>query len=114
MTTKFDVRGRYSLEVQFTAEIDCEEGAKESHKLGLAVLSSCAVKPRPLGRGYKAFFLDLHTVRAICKGCNRDGHIAAIQRQNKSKSWLGRSDACGTSIIGAWRRARRRSRTAGA
>ena len=38
MTTKFDVRGRYSLEVQFTAEIGCGEGADESHKLGLAVL----------------------------------------------------------------------------
>jgi len=35
---KFEVRNRYSGEVQFTAEIDCSEDAARSVKLGLAVI----------------------------------------------------------------------------
>jgi hypothetical protein len=34
---KFDVRNRFSSHVQFTAEIECDEGASTSIKLGLAV-----------------------------------------------------------------------------
>ena len=34
---KCDVLNRWSGKVQFTAEIDCEEGESESVKLGLAV-----------------------------------------------------------------------------
>lgn len=35
---KFDVKNRCTGEVQFTAEIECEEGAALSVKLGLAVM----------------------------------------------------------------------------
>ena len=35
---KFDVMNRYISEVQFTAEIDCEEGASRALKLRLAVV----------------------------------------------------------------------------
>ena len=35
---KFDVMNRYISEVQFTAEIDCEEGARRALKLRLAVV----------------------------------------------------------------------------
>ena len=35
---KFDVMNRYSSEVQFTAEIDCDEGASRALKLRLAVV----------------------------------------------------------------------------
>ena len=37
MTIKFDVLNRFTRAVQFTAEIDCDEGASVSVKLGLAV-----------------------------------------------------------------------------
>lgn len=41
---KFDVTNRFSGAVQFTAEIDCDEGASVSIKLGLAV--QWAIKAR--------------------------------------------------------------------
>ena len=34
---KFDIRNRWSGEVQFTADIDCDEGAEIGIKIGLAV-----------------------------------------------------------------------------
>ena len=34
---KFDVLNRYTGEVQFTAEIECDENERESIKLGLAI-----------------------------------------------------------------------------
>jgi hypothetical protein len=34
---KFDVTNRFSGQVQFTAEIDCDESTSRSIKLGLAV-----------------------------------------------------------------------------
>ena len=37
MTIKFDVLNRFTGAVQFTAEIECDEGASVSVKLGLAV-----------------------------------------------------------------------------
>ena len=44
MTIKFDVLNRFTGAVQFTAEIECDEGASVSVKLGLAV--RWAVKAR--------------------------------------------------------------------
>lgn len=48
MTIKFDVTNRWSGKVQFTAEIDCDESASTSIKLGLARCTVIAEKPLDL------------------------------------------------------------------
>ena len=54
---KFEVRNRYTGEVQFTAEIGCADGASTSIKLGLAV--RWAIKSRANLSGANLYGADL-------------------------------------------------------
>ena len=46
---KFDVLNRYTGSVQFTAEIDCDDGAYNSIKLGLSVIWAVKAKASLIG-----------------------------------------------------------------
>ena len=66
MTIKFDVLNRFTGAVQFTAEIECDEGASVSVKLGLAV--RWAVKARANLAG--AYLAGADLARADLAGAN--------------------------------------------
>ena len=77
---KFDVTNRWSGAVQFTAEIECDDGAPTSVKLGLAV--RWAVKAGA----------DL--VRANLAGCNLAG-------SNLAGANLAWADLAGSNLVGS-------------
>jgi len=80
MAIKFEVRNRWSGEVQFTAEIDCDESAYHSLKLGLAVRW-----------GLKS--------GANLSGADLSG--AVLSRANLSRADLSRADLSGAVLSGA-------------
>ena len=115
MTTKFDVRGRYSLEVQFTAEIGCGEGADESHRLGLAVLwarhtgadlSGANLSGADLSGANlreadlrEAYLREAYLRGADLRGADLRG--ADLSRAYLSRAYLIRADLSGANLRGA-------------
>ena len=102
---KFEVRNRWSGEVQFTAEIDCNEGAMRSVKLGLAVrwgvrsgadLSGANLSDANLS-GADLSGADLSG--ADLSGADLSG--ANLSRADLSGANLSRADLSGADLSGA-------------
>ena len=85
MTIKFDVLNRFTGAVQFTAEIECDEGASVSVKLGLAV--RWAVKA------------GANLARANLAGADLAG--ANLARANLAGAYLARANLAGADLAGA-------------
>ena len=85
MTIKFDVLNRFTGAVQFTAEIECYEGASVSVKLGLAV--RWAVKAR-------AYLADADLAGADLAGADLAG-------ANLAGANLAGADLAGADLAGA-------------
>ena len=83
---KFEVRNRFTGSVQFTAEIDCDEGATTGVKLGLAV--RWAVKS---GADLSGAYLS----RAYLSG-------AYLSGANLSRADLSGADLSGANLSGAY------------
>ena len=66
MAIKFDVLNRFTGAVQFTAEIECDEGASVSVKLGLAVRWAVKARVRPNLAG--AYLVGADLARANLAG----------------------------------------------
>ena len=100
MTIKFDVLNRFTGAVQFTAEIECDEGASVSVKLGLAV--RWAVKARAnLARTYLA---RANLAGADLAGANLVGADLArtyLARANLAGANLALADLAGANLVGA-------------
>ena len=77
----FNVTNRFTGAVQFTAEIDCDEGARHSVKLGLAI--KWAIK-----------------TRANLTGANLTG--AYLTGANLTRANLTRADLTGADLTGAY------------
>ena len=71
MAIKFDVLNRFTGAVQFTAEIECDEGASVSVKLGLAVRWAVKARVRPNLAG--AYLVGADLARANLAGANLVG-----------------------------------------
>ena len=81
---RFEVLNRYTRDVQFTAEIDCDEAAPESTKRGLAV--KWAVE-------HGANLAYAYLARANLAG-------ADLSRANLSRADLARADLHGANLAG--------------
>jgi hypothetical protein len=90
MTIKFDVLNRFTGAVQFTAEIECDEGASVSVKLGLAV--RWAVKAR-------ANLADANLARAHLAGAYLAG--AYLAGANLAGANLAGANLAGANLAGA-------------
>ena len=86
MTEKYDVKNRYTGEVQFTAEIECTSDALPSVKLGLAVRW-----------GFKA---GANLAGAYLAGAYLDG--AYLARANLAGANLAGADLAGADLAGAY------------
>jgi hypothetical protein len=86
MTIPFEIRNRWTNEVQVTAQIDCAPDAPESLKLGLAV--QWAVKERADLRGTKLRGADLREAKL----CGAD----------LSGADLFEAELCGAKLFGAY------------
>jgi len=96
MPIKFDVTNRFSGRVQFSAEIECDESASYSVKLGLAV--KWAIKARAdLARAdlAGADLADANLARADLAGANLAG--ANLARAN-----LAGANLAGANLAGAY------------
>ena len=92
---KFDVTNRFTGAVQFTAEIDCDENASVSIKLGLAV--KWAVKA---GADLAdANLADAYLARANLAGANLAG--ADLAGANLAHADLARANLAGANLAGA-------------
>src|SRR3990167_7974172 len=87
---KFEIRNRWSGEVQITAEIECEESASINIKLGLAV--KWAVKSGACLSGANLSRADLS--RAYLSG-------AYLSRADLSRAYLSGADLSGADLSGA-------------
>jgi len=102
---KFDILNRFSGKVQFTAEIDCEEAADRSIKIGLAV--KWAVKNSANLRGANLdganlYGADLYGADLYCanlNGANLGG--ADLYGANLGGANLGGADLYGANLGGA-------------
>ena len=100
MAIKFDVLNRFTGAVQFTAEIECDEGASVSVKLGLAV--RWAVKARADLAGANLAGADL--ARADLAGANLAGADLAgadLAGANLVGADLAGADLAGADLAGA-------------
>ena len=91
MTIKFDVLNRFTGAVQFTAEIECDEGASVSVKLGLAV--RWAVKAGADLAG--AYLAGADLARADLAGAN-------LARADLAGANLARANLAGAYLAGAY------------
>ena len=99
-TIPFEVRNRFSGEIQFTAQIECSAEALPSIKLGLAV--KWAVKNRADLSGANLSRADLsgaYLSRADLSGANLSG--ADLSGANLSGANLSRADLSGADLSGA-------------
>ena len=97
---KFDVLNRYTGSVQFTAEIDCDEGAYNSIKLGLSVIWAVNAKAN-LNR---ASLIGANLNRANLIGANLDGANldgASLIGVNLNGVNLNGASLIGASLTGA-------------
>ena len=88
---RFDVKSRFTGTVQFTAEIDCEEGASVGVKLGLAV--KWALKTR-------AYLAGANLAGAYLAGANLAG--ADLAGANLARADLTNANLAGASLAGAY------------
>ena len=88
---KFDVINRWSGKVQFTADIDCDENASSSVKLGLAV--RWAVKAR-------ADLADANLADAYLADANLA--YANLARANLTGAYLARANLADADLTGAY------------
>ena len=87
---KYDIHNRWTGNVIVTAEIDCDESASASVKLGLAV--RWAVKVR-------AYLADANLARANLAGADLAG--ANLTRANLADADLARADLAGANLTRA-------------
>ena len=105
MTIKFDVLNRFTGAVQFTAEIECDEGASVSVKLGLAV--RWAVKARANLAGANLAGANLagaYLAGANLAGANLAGADLAdanLARANLAHADLADADLADANLAGA-------------
>ena len=95
---KFDVRNRYTTDVQFTADIECADDAAASIKLGLAVRWAVANKAN-LSRAYLR--------GAYLRGANLRGadlSRAYLRGANLSEANLSEANLGGTDLSRAYLR----------
>jgi hypothetical protein len=92
---KFDVLNRFTGAVNFTAEIECDEDAATSVKLGLAV--KWGVKARANLTG--ANLTGANLTGANLDGANLDG--ANLARANLDGANLARANLTGANLAGA-------------
>ena len=91
----FDIRNRYTGDVQFTADIDCAEDASDSVKLGLAV--KWAVKS-----GADLSRADLsHADLSRADLSRADLSHADLSRADLSRADLSHADLYGANLYGA-------------
>jgi uncharacterized protein YjbI with pentapeptide repeats len=92
---QFEIKNRFTGDVQFTAEIECDADASYSLKLGLAV--RVAVKSR-------ANLSRANLSRADLSGANLSGAYlsgANLSGANLSRAYLSRADLSGANLSGA-------------
>ena len=87
---KYEVLNRYTSEVQFTAEIDCEESASRSIKLGLAIKWALASDANLVG----ANLAYAHLIGANLVGANLTG-------ANLTGADLNGANLAGANLVGA-------------
>jgi hypothetical protein len=102
MAIKFDVLNRFTGAVQFTAEIECDEGASVSVKLGLAVRWAVKARVRPNLAG--AYLVGADLARANLAGAYLVG--ADLARANLAGAYLvgadlARANLAGANLVGA-------------
>jgi uncharacterized protein YjbI with pentapeptide repeats len=95
MTIKFDVLNRFTGAVQFTAEIECDEGASVSVKLGLAVRWAAKAGADLVG----ANLAGADLARADLVGANLAG--ADLARADLVGANLARADLVGANLARA-------------
>ncbi len=98
---KFDITSRFSTEVKFTAEIDCEEGAARSLKIGLAVKWGLTNGAYLSGANLSGANLsDADLSGAYLSGANLSG--ANLSGANLSGANLSGADLSGANLSGAY------------
>ena len=97
---KFEIRNRFTGDIQFTAEIKCNEGAKTSIKIGLAV--KWPIKTRANLAGADLAGADLaraYLARAYLADANLAG--AYLARADLAGADLAGADLAGAYLAGA-------------
>ena len=116
MAIKFDVLNRFTGAVQFTAEIDCDEGASVSVKLGLAVrwaakagayLAGAYLAGANLAGAYLtgAYLTGAYLAGADLAGADLTGADLAradLAGANLAGAYLARADLAGANLTGAY------------
>ena len=99
---KFEVTNRFTGAVQFTAEIECDENAGRSFKLGLAVKWALKSGANLSGANlYAANLSGANLYAANLYGANLSG--ANLYGANLSGANLSRANLYGANLYGAYR-----------
>ena len=96
MPIKFEVLNRWTGDVQFVAEIDCDESAVHSVKMGLAV--KWGIKARADLAG--ANLADANLAGAYLAGANLAR--ANLAGADLAGAYLAGADLAGANLAGAW------------
>ncbi|VIO73853.1 pentapeptide repeat-containing protein [Bradyrhizobium ivorense] len=108
---KFDVRNRFTGDVQFTAEIDCRDDALTSVKLGLAIKWAIKSGANLSGAYLSGAYLSganlsgAYLSRAYLSGANLSGAYlsrAYLSGANLSGAYLSRANLSGANLSGAY------------